>query len=185
MSDHLENKIKDQLAELDSIEKLDIDLMWDDFRRRRTPQNPAKKAFLINARWYAIAASITLLVSFFIFIQSDKNPNKYLIVSNLDEVDEDLAHYQNSLVLSMDAYASTLKSMNVKLEDFPDIEESLDQVERLAISYQNDLKKYGPDPKIIKAILKCSKQKVELYEILLYQLEIKNYHEKKSEKFKI
>jgi len=185
MNDPFEKKIRDHLDEFDQMEALDKDLMWSHFERKRQLGKTNKIHFKLNNGWFAVAASITALLACLIIFQNQNKVHKNLIVNNLEHLDEGLVEYQASLVSSMDSYASTIKSLDVRFEEFPEISESLDQVERLAKSYQIDLKQYGPDPKIIKAILKCAKQKVELYEMLLYQIEIKKYHEKKNEKFKV
>ena len=185
MDDRVEKIIKNHLSEFDHFEKVDTDLMWNDFERRRSGNRQEKKYLFAINKWYAIAASIALVVGCALFFQFQEEDHKYLIVNNLEEFDQGLAQYQETLVSSMDSYMAVMKSLNLDLKDYPDIAESLDQVERLAMSYQNDLNQYGPDPKIIKAILKCTKQKVKLYEMLLYQVELKSYHEKKNEKFKI
>ena len=175
--DKVEDYIKSNRDAFKHIEPLDTDLMWSEFENRRN-EKKNKVIQLWNVKWTSIAASLALLISAYTCFHHFSSQSDSFVINDLENIDHSLVGYQESMLSSLETYDESLQNMGVEWNDYPDVLESLDQLERLAESYQRDLKKYGPQPKILKSILKCTKQKIRIYEILINQIELKRYHEK-------
>lgn len=181
MSDNFENYIKNNLDEFDSVESPDVDEFWNEFQ-----DEPGQKKIVRLWPVLVIAASIILLIGLFFF-----NPNKpttdtaQWAIQNLKQNDPHLADYQAMLVSTMYQQDSLIKSLNVSPTEHQDIYQSLADLEEMEKEYMADLALDGSNEKIILALFKCAKQRIRLYELILYQLELKDYHEKLEHKIEI
>ncbi|MFK7806310.1 MAG: hypothetical protein AB8F74_00785 [Saprospiraceae bacterium] len=171
MSDELDDFIRDNQNEFDRIEQPDVEAFWTDF------QEAKPKRRLFAKRWsLGIAAAILLLIGMFVLNQN-KEIKRNLVIEDLEIDDPYLSEYKAILVSTLAAQDSLIKSMEISPEDHQEIFEQLEQLDEVVAQYREDLKKYGPSKKIIKNLLFCAKQRIQLYEILLHEIELKNNYE--------
>lgn len=171
MSEDLEDFIKDNLNELDQVEQPDTEQFWADFQKVK---KPAKRFSLWKP--ITIAASLLLLIGFFAQ-QSKEVSTDPMAIENLRSIDPQLAEYQAILISTIAEQDSLIQSMNIAPEEYQDIYDQLKELDKVTAKYKEDLKKYGPDRKIIKTLLECSKRRIKLYELLLHEIELKTYYD--------
>ena len=173
MSKELEKFIKANADTFNQVEQPDVEQFWSEFQEGRKPRRSIK-------RWYglSIAASILLLLSLFFFHQPEPVEQDIAFIENLEEIDPQLAEYQAMLVSTLALQDSTIQALDIDSTKYEDIYLQLQELDELTQKYREDLKRYGPEKKIIKSLLKCSKQRIRLYELLLYEVELNSYHEK-------
>jgi len=171
MSESLDDFIKDNLSELDRMEEPDAEQFWADFQQGKKPV------------WkpLAVAASLLLLIGFFIFQPTEPSEDP-LALENLRNIDPQLAESHAILVSMLAEQDSLIKTMNIAPEEYQDIYDQLKELDKVTAKYKEDLKKYGPDRKIIKSLLECSKRRIKLYELLLHEIELKNYYDELDKK---
>ena len=180
MSRKLEEFVRANLDCFDEVEAPDVDLFWLSFK-----QNKAASGWA-SAWWkLAIAASVAVIIGVMCtWIISNRDAN-IMTVSNLHRIDPNLAEYHKSLNVSIANYNRLIETIRIDPETLEEFNSKLNEVESITQKYQIDLETYGPDPNVIKSLLKCSKQKVRLYEILLYEIQLKTYHEKQIQSVQI
>ena len=171
MNDSFEDFIKDNLRELDQVEQPDTEQFWLEFQKGK---KPAKRFGLWKPM--AIAASLLFLIGFFAFPSKTVSEDP-MALENLRKIDPQLAEYQALLVSALAEQDSLLKTMNIATEEYQDIYDQLKELDQVTAKYREDLKKYGPDRKIIKNLLECSKRRIKLYELLLHEIELKTYYD--------
>ncbi len=177
MNKSLDDFIKSNKEELDKIEQPDIELFWSDFQERK------KGSRRQIPRWsvIAIAASLLLLIGTFLFYPKAETEG-LMALEDLEINDPILAEYKAVLVSTLVSQDSLIKSLDIAQEEHVEIFEQLKQLDEVVAKYREDLKKYGPNKKIIKNLLFCAKQRIQLYEILLHEIELKNNYDELDKK---
>lgn len=169
----IEGFIEDHLESFDHIEQPDVDLFWQDFVNRK--QMPAKDK---PNRRLGMTLFFGLLLCGALFFQYDKDQSEtQWMITNLEELDPELSKYQMMIQKTLEQQHELLISMDINPKDHRDVYQSLDELDRITIEYKADLKEFGPQPRIIKALLKCAKQRVRLYELILFETELKAYQD--------
>jgi len=177
MSESLDDFIKSNRDELDKVEQPDIEAFWADFQEHK------KENRRQIPRWsfVAIAASLLLLIGTFLFYPRTQLEGT-MALEELEINDPLLAEYKAVLVSTLVSQDSLIKSLEIAEEEHEDIFEQLKQLDEVVARYRADLQEYGPNKKIVKNLLLCAKQRIQLYEILLHEIELKNNYNELDEK---
>ena len=142
-------------------------------------QTPQPKLIFIWRKW-AVAASVLFTISLAAYFLTQPKDSNVAFVEKLELIDPQLADYQKNLLATLNHQKNLIKSLNIAPTDYQDIFQQLEELESIIQQYQADSNQYGPNRKIIKALLKCAKQKIRLYEILLFEIDL-NEHSKQLE----
>ncbi|MEL6865869.1 MAG: hypothetical protein AAFP19_15695 [Bacteroidota bacterium] len=173
MNKEFDRFIQDHSADFDQVEQPDAEAFWEDFESKHLHRS--------KGQWIqpvlAIAASMAIALSAYFLHHQPVAENDPMAIENLYEIDPQLAEYQTLLTTMLAIQDSTIKSLNIDLKDYPDIQKQLKELDELTQKYREDLHQYGPDRKIIKALLQCAKQRVRIYELLLFEIELNNYQD--------
>ncbi len=140
----------------------------DRFLRKLNRQQKTKRR--VSWSWMSIAASVLLMVSFFLG-KNYSTENSYH--SNFPEMAETEAFFANTITQELKEIE---KFRTIETESV--IEDALDQIEELEEqfkTFRNELRVVGNEKQIIKGMINNYQQRLQILEHLLFQLEyIKN-----------
>lgn len=133
--------------------------------------NTPKKVNKTSWKWLSVAASVVLILGFWLGSNYQKQP------LDLADVSPKMKEVQNYFVSTIYQELKTLES-NRNLETETVIEEALEQLEELEDNYKSfitELNNNGNSRKIINAMIKNYQQRLEILENVLQQIgQIKN-----------
>lgn len=137
----------------------------DRFLRKLSNQQKKKNA--ISWRWMSIAASVLIMVSFFVGkVTSTSQPPIHNMFPEMAETETFFVNAINQELKEVEKYR------NIETESI--IEDALDQIEELEDRFQNlkkELKTIGNERQIIKGMIDNYQQRLQILEHLLFQLE--------------
>ncbi|WP_442266705.1 hypothetical protein ACSIGC_03135 [Tenacibaculum sp. ZS6-P6] len=140
----------------------------DRFLRKLSRQQKSRRR--ISWTWMSAAASILLLVSFFLGKYTTQENQVHSIFPEMAETE---TFFVNTIAQEL---TEIEKYRNIETESI--IEDALDQIEELEDQFQNfkkDLKVIGNEKQVIKRMINNYQQRLQILEHLLFQLEyIKN-----------
>lgn len=171
MNEELEKFINAHRHELDQVEQVDAETLWEEFNLKRSP--------LKGRHLWTVAVFIGLCIVFSVIVSMYSHRTQHVdwMVPDLEEHDPDLAQYQALMIQSIEEQEEIIQSLSIDKNEYTDILQSLNQLDDITKQYKLDLDQNGPSPQIIKALLRCTKQRVRLYELLLYKYELKKYQD--------
>lgn len=133
----------------------------------RKLEHPKKEKYF-SWKWMSIAASVVLLIGF--YLGSSHQKNQY----DLADVSPKMAEAQSFFISTINRELKEIeKYRNVETESV--IEDSLDEIEELEDNYKNfkqELKVNGNERHAIQAMITNYQQRLEVLERLLIQLEL-------------
>ena len=173
MNNDIEEFARKNLESFDQVEQPDVDLFWEDLAKRKELQHKDKP----NSRLGVTLFFGLLLCSSLFFQYTQHQSETQWMITNLEELDPELSKYQSMIQETLEQQEDILKTMDINRNNHSDVYKSLDDLDQITLKYKADLKEFGPQPRIIKALLKCAKQRVRLYELILFEIELKAYED--------
>lgn len=173
MNNDIEEFVQKNLKSFDQVEQPDVDLYWEDLAKRKQIQENDKPSRRLGLTLFF---GFLLCGSLFFQYHQDQSETQWMI-TNLEELDPELSKYQSMIQETLEEQHNILNAMNINRNDHRDVYESLDELDRITKKYKADFEEFGPQPRIIKALLKCAKQRVRLYELILFETELKAYQD--------
>jgi len=171
MNENLEQFIIDHRHEFDQIEQVDSASLWREIQSTKKPTN-GKHIWSV-----VVFIGMGLLLSAYVSMYTTGHKQDDWTIPNLELHDPELAKYQDLMIESVLEQEQIMQALSIDKNEFKDILHSLDQLDTITKQYKLDLKEKGPSPQIIKALMRCAKQRVHLYELLLYKYELKKYQD--------
>ncbi|WP_299621640.1 hypothetical protein [uncultured Tenacibaculum sp.] len=138
----------------------------DRFLRKLNRQEKKSK---LSWKWMGVAASILLMVSFFLGKYSVTENEVYNMFPEMAETETFFVNTINQELKEVE------KFRNIETESV--IEDALDQIEELEDRFKNftkDLKTIGNEKQVIKGMINNYQQRLQILENLLFQLEYIN-----------
>ncbi len=171
MKNNLENIFKDKKGEFDFAEP---NMGHFDRFEAKLKNNSTAKVKKTSWHWLAVAASILLLVGFWLGKQN--NSNGY----DLADVSPKMEETQNFYLASIHKEIEEIKSQQTP-ENQKIIDDAFDQLKILESSYQKltvELKESSEDKRVIYAMIANFQNRLEVLQNLMIQLEeFENYKE--------
>ena len=172
MNKKLENFINSNRRAFDQVEQPDALQFWVEFQAKR---QASKRLNLWSA--IGIAASILLAIGIFTLFDENEKEEPSWVIQNLHQIDPQLADYQAILITAMAVQDSTFESIGIDPATNESFSKQLKELDEITEKYREDLEKYGPNPKVIKSLLRCAKLRIRLYEILLFEIQLDTHYE--------
>ena len=117
------------------------------------------------------AALLLLLISSAVSITLIINQRKTHGVNySLQNVSKQLGEEENFFRLTVLQKLEEVKSSGVKVDDYQEMMEQLEQIDRQYSVYMNDLHELGNQPKILKGIIRCYELKIRVIEKTLNEI---------------
>ncbi len=171
MKNNLENIFKDKKGEFDFAEP---NMGHFDRFEAKLKNNSTAKVKKTSWHWLAVAASILLLIGFWLGKQN--NSNGY----DLADVSPKMEETQNFYLASIHKEIEEIKSQQTP-ENQKIIDDAFDQLKILESSYQKltvELKESSEDKRVIYAMIANFQNRLEVLQNLMIQLEeFENYKE--------
>ncbi len=171
MKNNLENIFKDKKGEFDFAEP---NMGHFDRFEAKLKNNSTAKVKKTSWHWLAVAASILLLIGFWLGKQN--NSNGY----DLADVSPKMEETQNFYLASIHKEIEEIKSQQTP-ENQKIIDDAFDQLKILESSYQKltvELKESSEDKRVIYAMIANFQNSLEVLQNLMIQLEeFENYKE--------
>ncbi len=171
MKNNLENIFKDKKGEFDFAEP---NMGHFDRFEAKLKNNSTVKVKKTSWHWLAVAASILLLIGFWLGKQN--NSNGY----DLADVSPKMEETQNFYLASIHKEIEEIKSQQTP-ENQKIIDDAFDQLKILESSYQKltvELKESSEDKRVIYAMIANFQNRLEVLQNLMIQLEeFENYKE--------
>jgi len=167
----LESFIRKNRAALD-VDKPDEDYLWAGISQSMNGNKKPKNLVL----WRSIAAaSIILLVSVSVtFYHSHRNKQQLVLVN----MDPKLANEEIQLKNQIDNYSKLIKQVSNKKGISATGEREIQYLDDLITHYSDDLKRNGPNPKLISSLMDLYQKKIMLLERMLNEIEKNKQYEK-------
>ena len=122
------------------------------------------------------AAAILLLfssgVAVFFMISQGKTAST---VYSLQNVSRQMGEEENFFRLTVMQKMEAVKKSGASPDDYSEMMQQLEQIDRQYATYMNDLKELGNQPKILKGIIRCYEMKIRVIEKTLNEI-AKNKH---------
>ncbi len=170
--DEFESYIKNNREGLD-VEKPDADYLWAGISK--SLNQPKKKRFIAYFR-YAAAAVVLIVVTSTITRVWYLNSSKPLMFENIDPV---LARQEVELLAKINDYSSQIKLTQISTQNLASGSNEIQYIDDLISYYSADLKKNGPNPKLLNSLMDLYHKKILILERMLNEIEKKKNHEKR------
>lgn len=172
MSERIEEYIQDNLRAFDNIESINAEEFWNEYSR--SDASPLKLKM-----WYLALVSLIVFAVLGYLWTSNKEVvhDEYYAMPQLEKEDPQLADYQMSMIESIAASQTVINSKEIDKKNYEEIYTELENLDKEIKQHQRELESYGYNSDIIKSILRCTKLKVRLYEILLFEIELNVHYE--------
>lgn len=172
---NLEEYIKSNLDELDGIEAVDQNDMWQQFNSKNTP----KKVWRLPG--WATAAAVALLIGATgVFIGYNLHEDQEMTFAQLVGEDPVLAETYQELVNQIQDKERKIQAAKVDQEEYKELFEEIENLETIQTEFQNDIPSYGQQKELIKTLLKNYDRKIQLLEILLFEIDKKSRYEERE-----
>lgn len=168
---NIEEYIRKNRNQLD-IEHADEDYLWTGISHSIN-KNPRRKRFFT----LKIAAAIILVIglSFITYQVTSLRNNQQLILAKIDpNLAKQEAHFQNQIKTYYEVLQKTNYDKDLLITDFNDLE----YIDTLISKYSVDLKKHGPNPKLLNSLMDLYQKKIKLLSRMLNEIEKNKRYEK-------
>ena len=183
--DEFEKRINSQRDELDSIESLDKAKLWKNIQSNSeipSVKPVQKKPKIAYLKWYAIAASLLLLIAGWMVIQNQQlNINIEFTQSDI-ELPPEIAQEENQYKRLV---ADKMEAININAIDstaYSDIFYELKLLEEIHQEFRVDFPAIENNEKLLKLLKKYYERKIRILDRLSKEIEKKSYHEKRNNK---
>ena len=166
----IESHIQSIRQKLD-VEKPDEDLLWIGISHSLDKKDRQKH----SGYWkYALTTAASVLIAFFVGYQVMKQTGQQLVFI---KIDPELAKYESEMVDQIKNYSLQIERTNYNLNELPTTPNNLRDIDQLIEMYSSDLKKYGPNPELIRSLVDLYEKKVLLLQRMLNEIEKAKNHE--------
>lgn len=169
----LESHIRNNRDALD-VEKPDEEYLWKGISQEMDKAKRHRKILLYRSA-AAIAVIMVLSVSLAYFIGKSQQPK--LIFVNMDP---NLAKQEVQLLDQINNYSAQIKKATYNPNQVVTGNHDLEYVDQLIKLYSEDLKKNGPNPKLINSLMDLYQKKIMILNRMLNEIEKSKDHEKRS-----
>jgi hypothetical protein len=171
----IEEYIRKNRPRLD-VEKADEDYLWAGISHSFIKPKQSKRFMVLK-----IAASVLLFIglSYTIIELSIIRNNQALILRNIDPR---LARQEAQFQKQINTYYNTLIKTNFDKDQFEPGFNELQNIDDMIQQYSYDLKKIGPNPKILNSLMDLYQKKILVLDRMLNEIEKnKNYENNKTQ----
>lgn len=162
----LEKYIRNHRDDLDFIEELDVDQMWNDFNAKNKPST--KKRFKV----YLIAAvSLVLVGVVSILYQTGQLHNDDVIYNKLSQTNPSLAKEQEDLVKLISNQGEIINQKGIDEAQFPELFRELHILDSLQLEAMRDIDNYQDRKNLWKTLLRNYKGKARVLELMIYEFD--------------
>ena len=158
----LEKYVRDHRNQLDEIESLDLDQMWNSFDQKK---QPIKKMF----PWRRLAAAVAVLLIGGIFYLNNVPEINHdeLVYQKLNEIDPSIADEQKSMTWLVAQQDSLIKNLGITELQYPELFKEIEVLDSLQMDYLNDLEDYRDRNNLIRTLLRHYQTKTRIFELML------------------
>lgn len=170
---NLETYIRNNRTELD-VDKPDEEYLWTGISQAMQGSHKQKHLIL----WRSIAAaSVILLISLAAtFYFSDRNKQQLVFVN----IDPKLANEEVQFKNQIDSYSKLIQQASQKNGVSVTGEREIQYLDDLITHYSDDLKRNGPNSKLINSLMDLYRKKIMLLERMLNEIEKNKDYEKNN-----
>jgi len=162
----LEKYLRSKRDQLDDVEQIDIDQMWDNFGQKN---KPVKR---IKPWYYMAAAAVVMLLGVSLFINNNSNNNHDdLVYQKLIEIDPILATEQASMTTLVSEQDSLIKNLGITEMQFPELFKEIETLDSLQIDYLNDLDNFRDRKNLTRTLLRHYQTKARIFELMLNEFD--------------
>jgi hypothetical protein len=169
----LEDYIQKNRQGLD-VEQPDEELIWAGIAHSVRPKAHMNGSPLWK---YIAAVAATVAITLSVVHFADREPKQQLVFINIDP---NLAQQEVELKDQIQHFSKLINQSNISQSDLPTSQSELQYLDDLIEKYTQDLKKFGPNPKLIESLMDLYNKKVMILQRMLNEIEkIKKYEERK------
>jgi len=166
----LEKYIRNRRADLDHVEEINIDEMWEAFGEKKMslPRKRNRMKF-----YWAAAVGILLLGVVTMINRTETRSQDEIIHERLAEADPKLAEEQVGLVQMIKSQGEIVGQMGIEESQFPELFRELKVLDSLQLEAMNDLGNYRDRRNLWRTLLRNYKSKARVLELMLYEFDKK------------
>ncbi len=166
MKTNFEELLKKNRAALD-VEEPDDDFIWSGIQAELKP----KRSFQFLS-WKAAAIVLLALISGFV-LNSVLNPTPKVIQFSLADISPEYAAQEQFYQASIAEKWDQIKVNDLNRNEFADIFDEIDQLEKLKAESLKDFAELGGNPRLVKTLFEYYEIKMRLLEIMLAEIDKK------------
>ncbi len=169
----IEEYIQKNRRELD-IDKPDEDYLWTGISLAMNGTKKRNNSVL----WRSIAvASVILVLSISAIFLLNRSNKQQLIFVNIDPA---LANQEVQFKNQINTYSNLIKQASFNDNQLATGSSEIQYIDELIDHYSSDLKRNGPNPKLINSLMDLYRKKLMLLERMLNEIEKSNENEKRN-----
>ena len=171
----IEEYIRKNRDQLD-IENPDEDYLWEGISQSFIKPKRTRPLFVLK-----IAATLLIIIglSYAAFELSIIRNNQELILKNIDP---ELAKQEAQFKKQIDLYYNELIKTNFNKNQLETNYNELQNIDDMIHQYSDDLKRFGPDPRILSSLMDLYQKKILVLDRMLNEIEKnKNYENDKTQ----
>ncbi len=174
----IEEYIRKNRENLDT-ERADEDYLWTGISQSFVKARRSKRMIVLK-----IAASVLLFIglSYTVFELYTIRNNQVLILKNIDPI---LAQQEVQYQKQINSYFNVLIKTNFDKTQLVTSYSELDEIDDMIQHYYDDLKKHGPNPKILNSLMDLYQKKILVLDRMLNEIEKNKNYENNISKIKI
>ncbi|MGE0087881.1 MAG: hypothetical protein AB7S50_00215 [Bacteroidales bacterium] len=174
----IEEYIRKNRSKLD-VENADEDYLWAGISHSFIKRKKSKRFFIIRI---AAAALVLLTLTYTGFEFAAIRKNQLYILSKIDPVlAQQEAQFQDQINSSYKLLHQTKFDKNQLETNYSE----LDEIDTMIQYYYDDLKKHGPNPKILNSLMDLYQKKILVLDRMLNEIEKNKNYENNISKIKI
>ncbi|OFX20963.1 MAG: hypothetical protein A2041_05560 [Bacteroidetes bacterium GWA2_31_9b] len=171
----IEEYIRRNRDKLD-IEKPDEEYLWAGISQSFIKQKKSKQFYIVRI---AAIALILITITYAGYEFTTIRKNQQLILSKIDPV---LAQQEEQFQEQINSYYKLLHQTNFDKNQLVTNYSELQNIDDMIQQYSEDLKKHGPNPKILHSLMDLYQKKILVLDRMLNEIEKnKNYENDKSQ----
>lgn len=156
------------------VEKVDEDFLWEGISKSMQPQRKQKR---ISVIWFISSVAASVIITLMVVRFWPLEPKQQLIFVNIDP---NLAKQEVELKSQIEEFTKQINLANVNLNELPTSQNDLQYIDDLIEKYTADLKRFGPNQRLIESLMDLYNKKILLLQRMLNEIEkSKNYETRK------
>ena len=164
----LEKYIRSNRNQLDAVEDIDVEQMWNDFDQKHKPKRLRRMT-----PWYMMAAAVAIIllgVTIF-FNNSEGTSQDDLVYQRLSEIDPDLAAEQVSMIKMVSEQDNLIKNLGITESQFPELFNEIKELDKMQMDYLNDLENFRDRKNLTRTLLRHYQRKARVLELMLHEFD--------------
>ena len=176
--ENFEKYLRDNREELDRVEPLDEQAMWEGISKKVHSPQSAVRSLRSHWKWLAMAASVAALIGWGLyFLKPAEEPN---IVISLGDISPELAEREANLMLLISQKEKEIGLDTLNAEAFAEVFEELAELEANSKATRWDMNNGSANERTVETLLRQYELKIRILENLSKEIEKKQYHEERE-----